>query len=436
MDRRPVSLLSRLPRLLLLLFLAVPCGGPALAQDPDAEPRPVAVDPTRQAALATEAQFLEGLRALETGDTETAIRRFTAILSRDPRLHRVRLELARAYFVAEDWADARREFFAVLSADVPDTVKDTIIRFLRLIDVRRGWSWDLDGGLRSGPESGRRYKSDTVMLNIGGQNLPFVLDRPSTPDIGAFLSGGLEYRQPITALDGTGILGGAALSAIARVNGETNVYDDDDFNELIYGGSLAAQLAWRQTTLQFGPDVTWRRFGGDPRDRRHGLAGTIEHRLPEGIALFSRVGWSRVEDDLFSGRDGDLWSSSFGVSRSLGGRSSITGIVGVSSFDADANWESYRSGRLELRGRTDLGFGLAPTLSLAASYTRYREPSPFFVDRRRDRQYSATLEIEKRDLFLGPFSPFVSVGFIRNDSNIEIQDYDEWIYRAGLRKIF
>lgn len=388
------------------------------------------------ATLSVEAVFLAGLQALEAGDTETAIRRFTSILAQDPRLHRVRLELARAYFVAEDWADARREFFAVLSADVPEPVKDTIIRFLRLIDVRRGWSWDLDAGLRSGPESGRRYASDTVTLNVFGQNLPFKIDRPDTPDIGAFVSGGLEYREQITALDGSGGLGGAALSLIGRVDGETNVYEDDDFNELIYGGSLAAQLAWRRTTLRAGPDVIWRRFGGDPRERRHGLSASIEHRLPEGIALFSRLGWSRVEDELIANRDGDLYTGRFAVSRSIGGRSSLSGIFTVSGFTARVDHESFRSGRLELRGRTELGFGLAPTLSLAGTYTRYRATAPLFVERRRDWQYSAVLELEKRDLFIGPFAPFVSLGFTRNESTIEIQEYDEWTYRVGLRKIF
>jgi outer membrane protein len=433
-----VSLPASLHRLLVLLLLVSPWPWPALAQTtlttPSAEP--AVADPGRGEALAIEAQFQEGLQALDAGDSETAIRRFTSILALNPRLHRVRLELARAYFVAEDWADARREFFAVLSADVPDAVKDTIIRFLRLIDIRRGWSWDLDAGLRSGPESGRRYSSDTVTLNVLGQNLPFKIDRQSSPDVGAFVAGGLEYRERVTALDDSTILGDADLSLIARGDGEANVYDDDDFNELIYGGSLAAQLAWQRTSLQVGPDVVWRRFGGDARDNRYGVATSIEHRLPEGIALFSRVGWSRVEDDLFSGRDGDLWSSRFGVSRSIGGRSTISGIVSVNSFDAEADWESYRSGRLELRGRTELVFGLAPTLSLAGTYTRYRETAPFFLNRRRDRQYSANLEIEKRDLFIGPFAPFVSVGYIRNDSNIEIHDYHEWVYRAGLRKIF
>jgi hypothetical protein len=282
----------------------------------------------------------------------------------------VRLELARAYFMAEDWADARREFFAVLSADVPQRVKDNIIVFLRLIDVRRGWSWDLDAGIRGGPESGRRYKSDTVMLNIFGQALPFEVDRPSTPDHGAFVAGGLEFRETLMELEG------ATLSGIARVDGEANIYDDDDFNELIYGGSLAAQLAWARTSLRVGPDVLWRRFGGDERDRRWGVAASVEHRLPAGIALFSRVGWSRVEDALSDNRDGDLKSLRLGLSRSIGGRSSLTGLVSASTFDARIEPESYWSGRAELRGRTELGWGLAPTLSLALTHTRYRERNP------------------------------------------------------------
>ncbi len=385
------------------------------------------------AALLIEQRFREGMAALEAGDTETAIRRFTGILAGDPRLHRVRLELARAYFLAEDWADARREFFAVLSADVPEAVKDNIIVFLRLIDLRRGWSWTLDAGVRGGPESGRNYKSDTVMLNFFGQKLPFEIDRPDTPDFGAFIDGGLEFRERLMELEG---MGGPSLSGIARLHGEANLFDDGDFNELIYGGTLAAQFSWPRTSLSIGPDIAWRRLGGDERERRWGASASIEHRLPEGLALLGRLGWQRVDDALANIRDGDLFSGRFGVSRSLGGRSSLTAIAGVSYFDARVPTESYRQGRLELRGRTELGFGLAPTLTLAASRTRYRAQNPLFFNRRNDRQLAATLEVEKRDLFIGPFSPFASVGYVRNFSNIEIFDYDETLYRFGLRKIF
>ena len=399
---------------------------PARAQA--AEPVAVSAE-----ALLIEQRFKEGLAALEAGDTETAIRRFTSILAGDPRLHRVRLELARAFFVAEDWADARREFFAVLSADVPRAVKDNIIVFLRLIDLRRGWSWTLDAGVRGGPESGRNYKSDTVMLNFFGQKLPFEVDRPDTPDYGGFINGGLEYRRPLLELES---LGGPSLSGIARVDGETNVYDDSDFNELIYGGSVAAQLSWPRTSLSLGPDIAWRRIGDEERERRWGVSTSIEHRLPEGLALLGRLGWQRVDDNLAPIRDGDLFSGRFGISRSLGGRSSITAIVGVGYFEARVPTESYRSGSLQLRGRTELAFGLAPTLTLTASRTQYREQGALFFNRRNDRQFGANLEVEKRDLFIGPFSPFVSVGYIRNKSNIEIYDYDETLYRFGLRKIF
>ncbi len=398
------------------------------ARGQTAEPAAVSAE-----ALLIEQRFREGMAALEAGDTETAIRRFTSILADNPRLHRVRLELARAYFVAEDWADARREFFAVLSADVPQAVKDNIIVFLRLIDVRRGWSWNLDAGVRSGPESGRRYKSDTVMLNFFGQALPFEVDRPGNPDYGAFIAGNLEYRQPLLDLES---FGGAKLSGIARIDGKADVYDDSDFNEQIYGGNLAAQLSWARTSWSLGPDIAWRRIDDRERERRWGVSTSVEHRLPEGLAFLSRLGWQRVDDDLAPIRDGDLFSGRVGISRSLGGRSSLTVIAGVDYFEAREPFESYRTGSLQVRGRTELGFGLAPTVTLSASRTRYRERNPLFFDRRSDRQLAATVEVEKRDLFIGPFSPFVSVGYTRNYSNIEIFDYDETLYRFGLRKIF
>ena len=384
-------------------------------------------------SLLIEQRFREGMAALEAGDTETAIRRFTSILADNPRLHRVRLELARAYFVAEDWADARREFFAVLSADVPQAVKDNIIVFLRLIDLRRGWSWDLDVGVRSGPESGRKYKTDTVMLNIFGQRLPFEVDRPDSPDYGAFVNGGLEYRRPLLELES---FGAPRVSGIARVDAAADLYDDRDFNELLYGGNLAAQFSWPRTTWSLGPDIVWRRIDDRERERRWGVSTSVEHRLPEGLALLGRLGWQRIDDNQAEIRDGDLFSGRVGISRSLGGRSSITAIVGVGYFEARVPTESYRSGSLQLRGRTELGFGLAPTLTLSASRTRYRAQNPFFFNRRNDRQVGVTLEVEKRDLFIGPFSPFVAVGFTRNYSNIEIFEYDDTIYRFGLRKIF
>lgn len=407
----------------LVLLLAAPLSRVA------AQPEPEVAAPA--AAIAIERRFQEGLAALAAGDPATAIRRFTAILAGDPGLHRVRLELARAYFVAEDWTDSRREFFAVLSADVPDPVKVNIIRFLRLIDERRGWSWDLDAGLRGGPDDGRRYSSDTVRLNIGGVPLPFAIDRPKGPDWGAFVLAGLERHERLVDL-----AGGATLSGIARIDGLANLYEGSDFDELILGGSMAAQVSWPRTTLRLGPDATWRRIGDDPRERRLGGSAAVEHRLPEGVALLGRIALSRVEDELSDARDGWLRSARAGVSWSLGGRSSITAILGVDSLDARFGTESYRSGRLELRGTTDLGYGLAPSLRLAASQTRYQDQGALFFNRRNDRQLAIDLELEKRDLFLGPFIPFISAGYTRNVSNIELYDYHETRYRVGLRKMF
>ena len=53
-----------------------------------------------------EAQFLTALTALNSGRPEEAIPPLLSLLGQDPSLVRVRLELARAYFEAEQWQHA------------------------------------------------------------------------------------------------------------------------------------------------------------------------------------------------------------------------------------------------------------------------------------------------------------------------------------------
>ena len=51
---------------------------------------------------------------------------FAAILARSPDLVRVRLELARAYFLSRQWGRARREFLSVLAGDIPEPVRGNV----------------------------------------------------------------------------------------------------------------------------------------------------------------------------------------------------------------------------------------------------------------------------------------------------------------------
>ena len=71
---------------------------------------------------------------------DVSIAAFQAILAANPELTRVRLELARAFFLKGQDGLARRHFERVLAGDVPAPVVANVNRFLAEIRARRRWS--------------------------------------------------------------------------------------------------------------------------------------------------------------------------------------------------------------------------------------------------------------------------------------------------------
>jgi len=78
--------------------------------------------------------FWIGTSAMETGKTELAIQKFQEMLSIDPKLHRVRLELATTYFKTGRYEEARRELEIVQTAVPPPGVQKNIDNLLAAIE--------------------------------------------------------------------------------------------------------------------------------------------------------------------------------------------------------------------------------------------------------------------------------------------------------------
>ena len=170
------SVLRRFLCLALILFLSLP----AAAQDMDS-------------------LFRDGMAALEKGDHDTAIASFRAMLVEDPKLVRVRLELARAFYLKGDDRLARRHFEQVLAGGVPPQVVRNVNRFLRTMRARR--RWDMHAGFSIAPDTNIGASSDEriIYINVGGARLPFTRDAEelTTSGIGlSFWTGG-EYQFPL-----------------------------------------------------------------------------------------------------------------------------------------------------------------------------------------------------------------------------------------------
>ena len=155
---------NMLARLLLVLMLA-PIGMPGLAvaqETPRSELSAETLIEAARAALtkgeledaefllkgikpgegnADDLDFLYGSIAMAREDWPTAIARFRAMLIRDPTLPRVRLDLALAYFRAEEDSSAAHHFRQVLGdKDLPPVVRARTLAFLDTIRRRKTWS--------------------------------------------------------------------------------------------------------------------------------------------------------------------------------------------------------------------------------------------------------------------------------------------------------
>jgi len=138
-----------------------------------------------------------GTSAMKSGQIRTAVEKFKKMLVIDPQLHRVRLELAAAYFELGRYEEAKRELETVKAAHPPEEVKKNIDRLLAAIEestrkifwnVRfsQGIQWDTN--ISAGPD-----KKD---LAVSGGTLTLNEDSKKTSDTASITNFGASvlYR--------------------------------------------------------------------------------------------------------------------------------------------------------------------------------------------------------------------------------------------------
>ena len=126
---------------------------------------------------------------------DEAIASLRAVLINRPDLVRVRLELARAFFLKGEDSLARGHFERVLAGRPPAPVVANVQRFLAEIRARRRWTMYL--GAAVSPDSNIGGASDEQIIYIN--DLPFRRDAEelTTSGIGVSVWTGGEYQHPL-----------------------------------------------------------------------------------------------------------------------------------------------------------------------------------------------------------------------------------------------
>ena len=346
---------------------------------------------------------------------DEAIVAFHTLLVGRPGLVRVRLELARAFFLKREDGLARRHFEHVLAGDVPEAVKENVGLFLAEIRARDRWSFNL--GVAVAPDSNISGGSDERIIYIYG--LPFERDTEelTTSGIGLSFWGGAEYQVPVS--DRIRVRAGAQAS---RREYERSVFDQH-FVALHLGPRWLLGEATDASLLASGRQ-NW--SGTAPNYRELGARLEVTHRLSPRLTTSARASWHDRRYRTRTHLDGPVWDAT------LRGAWVVTPTVRAELSGGYAQ-QRPKFRRERHRGRW-LGTGVSVALPLGFTvggsaevrWTDY-EPGwfPFVADGgpREDRTRSYRLSTHNRAFTLIGFSPELALVHETRDSNAQLHDY-------------
>jgi hypothetical protein len=397
--------------LLLLVMLACLTSPPAL--------RAQAVQQSVEFDPAIEHDFLGGMTAYAAGDYRRAEAAFRHILDRNPRLLRVRLELARTLFMERKDEQADYHFGLAAAEHPPAQVALNIIRFREAIRARRSWRFNFDIGIA--PDSNINSATDKQTVDIYG--LPFQLDPTARarPGTGLFFGGDASVRLnrfgkfPI-------YIGGY---------GRWTHYHDDRFDDAYIGAEAGPEFAVEGGRLRTTATGLMRWYGRHPLVSSLGAHLVYEKLIGDKWTIDGSL--LVRHNDYARRRDVDGWDieARASANRPLGATT-----LGFVYADVERNWaddpgQAFWRQQAGIGIIKEIGWGLRPQVSVDFARQLGDGPLAPFGKKRRDWLLQGSFSIYKRDWNVHGFAPSLSVTITRNHSTLSL--YDERRVRGEVR---
>ena len=210
--------------------------------------------------------YFYGMAAIDSGRASEGVFALERVVMLQPDNNAARLELARGYFILEEYARSRQEFETVLGYQPPPSVRAKIDNYLAAIKLREGryntttssfveLGYGSDSNVNSGPESANAF------LQYLGFNL-FGTDSVSpssleTDDTFIDATANFSIQSPVTAT--TSLFG--SVTANLRSHNEASEFDTTTLTAK--GG-----VQYRKASDIWRANLTLQKFNLDGNDYR------------------------------------------------------------------------------------------------------------------------------------------------------------------------
>ncbi len=369
-------------------------------------------------------RFRLGMALVEQGEPRKAIAQFRHVLNDHPEAVRVRLELARAYYLARDFGNAERQFRLARSSNLPAVVAANVDNFLKSIRGERNWSFSASFAIA--PDSNINAATNAESIEIYG--LPFDLSEDARRSSGVGLSGqvGGEWAPRIS----TNVRQRFGLSVSRRE------YQGERFDDMTVSAYSGPRINLGAVGLALAATASRRWYGGHPYNRAIGGQAELAY-FPSARSTFSvQASAMDLRHESATYLNGPLYSLTLGATHGLDKQSLGNLRLGLTRHDAANRAFAQTSVTLALLYARDLPAGFSISLQPAISRSRFDEKFAAFGAARRDTNYSLALSALNRKLTLGRFAPRIGFTQVINDSNIPLYAFHRTRVDFGVTTIF
>lgn len=363
--------------------------------------------------------FLEGQLAFAEGDYKTAVTIYRRMLTKNPALTRVRLELARALFAARDYDAARYHFEIALGQTLNAQVRENVYAFLRAIRGRTTW---LRVSAVFGPDSNPNFATDARTVDILGTTFVLNPDARARRSFGANITAQGRYAF--------GEENRYFASAALEYRDYAGAYADLGVLEVTLGRTfVAGDTLW---SAELGPLVA----DYQHNELYHGTLARLTHARPLAERLLSSTSVSakRLEYPNFDYLTGNQYWVGTSLRYGLDPTSGVwTSVSWGRSLARDAPYR-YRAAGAALGYTKELPKHFNVRAEVSAYRYDYDEPLPLFGVERRDELVQFDFGVTARDWSYRGFAPTLTLSAGRNDSSIPLYSYRRRFAGVGVTR--
>jgi hypothetical protein len=372
----------------------------------------------------SQAEFLLGMIAVAQEDYDTAISHFRAILVREPNAERVRLELARAFFLKQDYDNAARQFRFARAGELPPEVAANIDQYLNAIVGLREWSYNFSLALAE--DTNINAATDLTQVDIYG--LPFVLSDQArkTSGTGLAVDAGVEWSPRLTE----------TLKARLGLQGHRSEYSGGAFDDMTISAHAGPEILFPRTQLVLLATGFERWFGNDLYNTGFGGRVSTTYLARPRVQLGTFVDGQYIRFQTGTEQNGWIGSTALSAAYTLTPSSTLRGVFGFALRDARADAYSSTTWWGAIGYYRDLPFGFSAYAEPHYSRTRFHAPLIGFGATRRDQVWSIKLDLLNRRIDYFGLTPKFTSFFAAQDSNIPLYSYDRSQVTVALTREF